>query len=185
MQIRTVRRVVTGHDAKGRATVITDSPCPHIRTSPTRAGVAYTNLWQTDRTPAPIHGSPDPVTDAMKLDPPPDGCNFRFVEFEPESEQLRRTDAGAARAAFAAMGSAEHALTQDGDPRHPFMHRTRSVDFGIVLSGEIYLVLDDQEVLLRAGDVCIQRGTNHAWANRSEEHCLMAFVLIDGDPRPT
>jgi mannose-6-phosphate isomerase-like protein (cupin superfamily) len=184
MQVRSVRRVVTGHDEKGCATVIEDAPCPHIRTSPWRAGVAYTNLWQTDRTPAPIHGVPDPVTEAMNLDPLPDGCNFRFVEFEPESEQLRRTDAQAARAAFATMGGAEHALTQEVNAPHPWMHRTRSVDFGIVISGEIYLILDDQEVLLRAGDVCIQRGTNHAWANRSKENCVMAFVLIDGDPSP-
>ena len=185
MQVRAVRRVVTGLDAKGRATVISDAPCPHVRTSPSRAGVAYTNLWQTDRTPAPIHGAPDPVTAAMKLEPPPDGCNFRFVEFEPESEQLRHSDANAARAAFAAMGGAEHALTQEANAPHPWMHRTRSVDFGIVISGEIHLILDDQEVLLRAGDVCIQRGTNHAWANRSKDNCLMAFVLIDGDTRPT
>jgi mannose-6-phosphate isomerase-like protein (cupin superfamily) len=183
MQVRVVRRVVTGHDARGCATVIADAPCPHIRTSPLRAGVAYTNLWQTDRTPAPIHGPADPVTDAMKLEPPPDGCNFRYVEFEPESEQLRRASAESARAAFATMGGAQHALTQEANAPHPWMHRTKSVDFGIVISGEIYLIVDDREVLLRVGDVCIQRGTNHAWANRSKENCVMAFVLIDGDPR--
>ncbi len=184
MQVRPVRRIVTGHDAKGRATVISDAPCPHIRTSPSRAGVAYTNLWQTDRMPVPIHGSADPVTDAMTLEPLPNGCNLRFVEFEPESAHLRGADPAAARAAFAAMGGAQHALTQEPNARHPWMHRTKSVDYGIVISGEIYLILDDREVLMRAGDVCIQRGTNHAWANRSEKNCVIAFMLIDGDPSP-
>lgn len=185
MNVRPVRRIVTGHDADGRATVVSDAPSPHIRMSPSRPGVAYTNLWQTDRMPVPMHGATDPVTDAINLEPLANGCNLRFVEFEPESTQLRSADPAAARAAFAAMGGAQHALTQQANARHPWMHRTKSVDYGIVISGEIYLILDDQEVLMRTGDVCIQRGTNHAWANRSETNCVMAFVLIDGDPSQT
>lgn len=185
MEVREVRRIVTGHDAAGRATVISDAPCPHVRVSPQRGGVAYTNLWQTDRMPVPIHGSADPVTDAMNLEPPPNGTNLRLVEFEPEGPHLAGATAEAARTAFAAMGGAAHALTQRAEARHPWMHRTKSVDYGIVLSGEIYLVLDDRDVLMRAGDVCVQRGTNYAWSNRSETNCVMAFVLIDGDPSET
>jgi quercetin dioxygenase-like cupin family protein len=60
------------------------------------------------------------------------------------------------------------------------MHRTKTVDYGIVLSGEIYLVVDEGETLLKPGDVVVQRGTNHAWSNRSDEPCRMAFVLVDG-----
>jgi mannose-6-phosphate isomerase-like protein (cupin superfamily) len=183
MEVRPVRRIVTGHDSESRATVISDAPSPHIRTSPQRGGVAYTNLWQTDRMPVPIYGPADPVSPAMNLEPPVNGCNLRFVEFEPETPHLARVDAAGARTAFAAMGGAGHALTQQAGTKHPWMHRTKTVDYGIVISGEIYLVLDDQEVLMRAGDVCIQRGTNHAWSNRSEKNCVMAFVLIDGDPR--
>ena len=74
-----------------------------------------------------------------------------------------------------------HASTADEkDSPHPLMHRTRTVDYRIVLSGEVYLVLDKQETLLKAGDVVVQRGTNHAWSNRSTEPCKMTFVLIDG-----
>lgn len=184
MQVRPVRRIVTGHDSKGRATVVSDANCPHIRTSPQRGGVAYTNLWQTNRMPVPIHGPTDPVTEAMNLEPPPNGSNLRFVEFEPESEALRGADPAAARAAFAAMGGAQHALTHEAnkEARHPWMHRTKSVDYAIVISGEIHLVLDDQDVLMRAGDVCIQRGTNHAWSNRTNETAVVAFVLIDAEP---
>jgi len=181
MPTRPIRRVVTGHDADGKAILISDAHSPHVRTSPYRPGVAFTNLWTTATMPVPVHGSADPVTPAMKLDPPPQGSNFRIVEFAPERSYIGDIDAEQARAAFAAMGGAAHALAEGEKSRHPFMHRTKTVDYGIVLSGEIYLVLDESEVLLRAGDVCIQRGTNHAWSNRSDAPCLVAFVLLDGD----
>jgi quercetin dioxygenase-like cupin family protein len=71
-------------------------------------------------------------------------------------------------------------MHEDENPPHPLMHRTDTVDYGIVLSGEIYLVLDKQETLLKAGDVVVQRGTNHAWSNRSDKPCRMAFILVDG-----
>jgi len=181
MPTRPIRRVVTGHDAEGKAILISDAPAPHVRTSPYRPGVAFTNLWTTAAMPVPVHGPTDPVTPEMKLDPPPQGSNFRIVEFAPERSYIGDIDAEQARAAFAAMGGAAHALAEGEKSRHPFMHRTKTVDYGIVLSGEIYLVLDESEVLLRAGDVCIQRGTNHAWSNRSDAPCLVAFVLLDGD----
>ena len=185
MQIRPVRRIVTGHDAQGRATVISDAPCPHIRTSPARGGVAYTNIWQTSRMPVPIHGATDPVTDAMNLEPPPNGSNLRLSSSSRKGRISPRSTPPARGRRSPSMGGAGHALTQHENAKHPWMHRTKSVDYGIVISGEIYLVLDDREVLMRPGDVCIQRGTNHAWSNRSETNCIMAFVLIDGDPSPT
>ena len=181
MSARPVRRIVTGHDRAGKAIVISDAPVPHVRRSPHRPGVAFTNLWTTARMPAEIHGSTDPVTLEMALEPPPRGTNFRFVEFGPERDYIGSVDPEAARAAFAGMGGAAHALTEGGTKRHPFMHRTKTVDYGIVLEGEIWLVLDDSETLMRAGDVSIQRGTAHAWSNRSDKPCRMAFVLIDGD----
>lgn len=130
--------------------------------------------------PVGIDDSVDPVTEAMGLEPPAGGTNFRIVEFGPEREYLSNVDAANARAAFAALGGAAHTSTAKNAP-HPFMHRTRTVDYAIVLSGEIVLVLDDEEVVMRAGDVCIQRGTNHAWSNRSDRTCVMAFVLIDAN----
>ena len=181
MHVRAIRRIVTGHDSEGRAIVVSDGSSPHVRVSPRRAGVAYTNLWRTDRMPVPIHATPDPVDSSMNLEPAANGTNLRIVEFEPESRHPA-VDPAAARAAFAEMGGAAHALSEGAAPRHPWMHRTKTVDYAIVLSGEIYLVLDDRDVLMRAGDVCIQRGTNHAWSNRAETNCVMAFVLIDGDP---
>ena len=181
MSARPVRRIVTGHDSRGKAIIVADAPSPHLRISPSRPGVAYINLWTIDRAPAPIHGPVDPVTMAMNLEPPTNGNNLRIVEFEPETRHPTASDPARARAAFAAMGGAGHALTQQANARHPWMHRTKTVDYGIVLFGEIYLVLDESETLMHAGDVCIQRGTNHAWSNRSDQNCVMAFVLIDGD----
>jgi quercetin dioxygenase-like cupin family protein len=64
-------------------------------------------------------------------------------------------------------------------PRHPAMHRTRTVDYAIVMAGEIDMLLDDSEIHLKAGDVLVQQGTNHAWVNRGTEPCRIAFVLID------
>jgi quercetin dioxygenase-like cupin family protein len=99
---------------------------------------------------------------------------FRVVEFEPEDPQVMKTLDG--KAAFAEMGASD-AIVEDA--RHPFMHRTNSVDYAVILSGEITMLLDDSDVHLTAGDVVVQRGTNHAWSNRSKGTCLIAFVLVD------
>jgi hypothetical protein len=173
-----VRRVVTGHDALGRSIIVSDDPSPHVRSSAHRPGVVYHNLWSTPAAPAPIDGPADSVTDAMALQPPPNGSNFRLVEFGPESDYP--PNPSAVLAGFAELGAASEAVVAQGHARHPAMHRTRSVDFGIVLEGEIWLLLDEGETLLKPGDVCIQRATNHAWSNRSDRRCVMAFVLLDG-----
>ncbi len=103
---------------------------------------------------------------------------FRVIKFPPEKDWIDNVDAEAAKSSFASIG-AEGASDQD-EPPHPLMHKTETVDYAICLKGEIYLVLDDSEVLMKAGDTCIQRGTNHAWSNRSDEDCHMMFSLVDG-----
>ena len=79
-------------------------------------------------------------------------------------------------------GSSARAAFDRGSPRHPGFHKTSSVDYAIVLSGEIYALMDEGEVLLKAGDVLVQRGTNHAWSNRTDAPACLAFVLIDAEP---
>ena len=172
--LKGIRRIVTGHNAKGQSVIVSDGPSPHVLTLPGRGDFGLTNLWVTDRSPASNDGNADAAARTVVLEPPANGTIFRVVEFPPEK------NAGAfdRDAAFAAMG-ADHAMDPDG-ARHPWMHKTATVDYAIVLSGEIYLVLDDSEVLLKAGDMCVQRGTNHAWSNRSDEYCRICFVLIDG-----
>ncbi len=170
-----IRRVVTGHDSDGKAIVVSDAPATTILARPNRPGVTLTNLWQTDRTPAPIHGPEETVDGPLALAPPAAGSIFRIVEFLPEDPDVLATLDGAA--AFADMDAADAVVE---GARHPFMHRTRTVDYAIVLEGEITMLLDDSEVQVGAGDVLIQRGTNHAWSNRTDAPCRIAFILVDG-----
>ena len=178
MDIRPVRRVVTGHDAQGRAVVAMDEPAASVLNRPSRPGVALTNLWATGDPPT-TGTDRDPVDRPVVLSPPPGGTVFRIVQFDPEDpEALARADG---TAAFADLGAAGNAVASQ---RHPYMHRTDTVDYAVVLQGSITMLLDDEDVELSAGDVVIQNGTNHAWANRGQGPCLIAFVLIDAGGGP-
>jgi mannose-6-phosphate isomerase-like protein (cupin superfamily) len=180
-----VRRIVTGHDAQGRSMVSEDRPAPSVHTNPKRVGYCLTQLWMTDATPAPVGNEADPTTRPLKLEPPKDGTVVRIIEFGPEGEWLQKIDAATTREAWGAMGTQSASTNRSGGAKHPFMHRTQSVDYALVLEGEITLVLDNEEVLMHAGDFLVERGTNHAWANRSGKPCRILFVLIDGrfDPQ--
>lgn len=178
-KIRPVRRIVTGHDAQGRSKVLSDAASPH---SMTLAGVdtfGVTDLWRTTSTPADNTGSADTCEPAITLAPPKSGTVLRLVEFPPDKDYIGRWKRDEA---FASMGtSGAHAIDSSAE-RHEAMHRTASVDYAFVLEGEIWAVLDADEVLMTAGDFLIQRGTNHAWSNRSERPALVGFVLIDAEP---
>ena len=155
-----------------------DGPAANVLHRPSRPGVALTDLWATSGTPA-ARMDGDPVDRPVVLHPPHGGTVFRIIQFDPEDPgALARTDG---TTAFAAMGAAG---TVVAGARHPYMHRTDTVDYAVVLLGSITMLLDEEDVELSAGDVVVQNGTNHAWANRGHAPCLMAFVLIDapGDP---
>jgi quercetin dioxygenase-like cupin family protein len=170
-----IRRVITGHDKDGKAIVVMDSDAPNVRHRPA-ASVISTLLWVTDEGPADISGSADRAAREVAVAPPPKGSILRIVDFLPVSDVGKRDNAQMLRE----MGIKEGGKT----PRHPFTHRSKSVDYALVLSGEIDMLLDDSEVHLKAGDVLIQQGTNHAWVNNSQEPCRIAFVLIDADAPP-
>ena len=172
-----IRRVVTGYDDDGKAICISDSNATNILKRDSRPGVTLTNFWQCETTPAEFKGAEETVDGPFILHPPKGGSVFRMVEFEPEDPEVMKTLDG--KDAFGSMGAAD-AIVEDA--RHPFMHRTNSVDYAIIVSGEITMLLDDSEVHLKAGDVVVQRGTNHAWSNQGTETCLIAFVLVDGVP---
>ena len=178
MDIRPVRRVVTGHDAQGRAVVVMDGLAGSVLYRPSRPNVALTDLWATSDAPTTrVDG--DPVDRPVTLPPPPGGTVFRVVQFDPEDpEALAGADG---TAAFSDLGAARNVVAS---ARHPYMHRTDTVDYALVLQGSITMLLDEEDVELSAGDVVIQNGTSHAWANRGHAPCLIAFVLIDasGDP---
>jgi mannose-6-phosphate isomerase-like protein (cupin superfamily) len=174
-----IRRVVTGHDPNGKAIVAMDGPPPVVVRSPLQEGLAFTEIWNTSSTPAPVDNGADPTVGRNVLTAPPKGGTIiRIVDMPPEGPGGPTVNAEQARALLASVGL-DHPAPR-GKARHPFMHRTQTVDYGVVLSGEIHLVLDDEEVHLKAGDVVVQRGTIHAWSNRGETVCRMLFVLIDG-----
>lgn len=172
-----VRRIVTGHDAGGKAVVVSDGDAPNVVRPANRPGVEINNLWVLDGAPARVHGPEEATDREIGLLPPENGSVFRVIKFPPEGDWIGDVDPEAARRSFASIG-AESAVAERAP--HPLMHRTETVDYAVCLSGEIHLVLDDSEVLMKAGDTCVQRGTNHAWSNRTESDCYMMFVLVDG-----
>lgn len=153
------RRVVTGHTPEGVSVVLSDGPVPVSRAIPAD-GVYFHEIWNTEDAPTVVRAvEPDePTQRTLAVPPPPRGTKIRINEFLPGHLDERGLQSP--------------------------VHRTASVDYGIVLSGEITLVLDDSEVTLRAGDVVVQRGTDHAWANRGPVPAQVAFILVDGELDP-
>jgi mannose-6-phosphate isomerase-like protein (cupin superfamily) len=171
-----IRRVVTGDDPKGNSRIVEDAPATSVRNVAARPGYRAVNVWRTEQAPAKIT-APDTTSNHQGILPPRNGTILRIIDFPPEpqdaSELKRQIDS-----TFG--GIYKDALHDHRPGKHPGMHRTETVDYAIVLEGEIWAVMDEGETLLRAGDVLIQRGTNHAWANRSQETARIAFVLMDG-----
>jgi len=164
--MKPVRRIVTGH-RDGKAVVLFDSAAPNQKLRQA-SGLVSTLVWVTDETPADISGGTDRSLREIGVPPPPSGTIFRVVDFPPEIAARSREEI------LKEMGVSDH-----GGARHAAMHRTKSVDYAIVIEGEIDMLLDDSEVHLKTGDVLVQQGTNHAWVNRGTEPCRVAFVLID------
>jgi hypothetical protein len=173
---RSMRRVITGHNAQGKSVILSDAPSPHVLELEAMPGLALINLWVTDRSPASNAGPADAAARPVVLEPPARGTIFRVVDFPPDQGMAGKVDRGKA---FAAMG-AGHAMDQSA-ARHPGMHKTDTVDYALVLDGEIWAVMDEGETLLKAGDCLIQRGTNHAWSNRTGTPCRVAFILVNAD----
>jgi hypothetical protein len=171
-----IRRVVTGDDVKGNSRIIEDAPASSVRNVPARPGYRAVNVWRTGETPAKITAA-DATAKHEGILPPRHGTILRIIDFPPEP----RDEADLRRQLDATFGGIYKDAAHDRRAgKHPGMHRTETVDYAIVLEGEIWAVMDEGETLLRAGDVLIQRGTNHAWANRSDRTARIAFVLIDG-----
>jgi len=182
-QLPAIRRVITGHDANGKAVVTANTPVPTVVEIEAIPGTVFHEIWQTLATPAPIGNGADPTLGALVLPPPKHGTRIRFVDIPPDTQEFLERGAARMQAAFTQIGDAK-ASTVDQHSPHPLMHRTESVDYGVVIAGEVVLILDDSEVALKTGDVVIQRGTNHAWANRTSEMCRMLFILVDGQYEP-
>jgi naringenin degradation protein FdeH len=170
---RALRRIITGNNERGRSVVAAEL-------APRELGTFY-EMWATDGAPAPYGTEDEVAARRVKLEPPQNGTIFRFFRVDPRDETMamEELEARAARG-FEAIGAAH---CRPNTERDPMMHETRTVDYIILLEGEVTLVLDEAEVDLKPLDVVIQRGTNHAWINRGKTPALLAAILIDAEAR--
>jgi uncharacterized cupin superfamily protein len=175
--IRPIRRIVVRDNAEGsQSGALCDGPSPDVRLDPARPGFAATRLWVTDRTPAIVQN--ETLGKPHTLEPPQAGSLCRYLQIPPDDVWKGKVGAKEVQAYFAAMGS-PGASTYSSSAPHPYMQKTRSLDFALILEGEVTLVLDLEEVNLSAGDTVVLRGSNHAWSNRSGEPCLIAMSMHD------
>jgi mannose-6-phosphate isomerase-like protein (cupin superfamily) len=167
-----IRRVVTGLDANNKAVVMFDSRMP-LQTGP--YGLNSTNLWVTNSYPLGFSFKDDTSAIPVGVSPLDHGTKFRVVEFPPlDAATEAKMEPGFLMKAVGPVAPAR------GLPvTHPLMHRTRSVDYAVVLSGEIDMMLDDTVVHLKPGDTIVQQATNHAWVNHGTGTCRILFVLMD------
>ena len=171
-----VRRVLTGHDAQGRSTFIADGEAANVKEMASMPGLALTDLWETVGAPASNAHDKDAAARPVRLEPPKNGTLLRLVEVPPDSAWRGSADG---RAAVKSIGAGQAQDRASGDP---MMHRTSTVDYIIVLKGEIHAIMETGEKLLRAGDILVQRGTNHSWSVRGNEPCIIAAVLVNAKP---
>jgi len=171
-----IRRIVTGLDQHGRSCIVADGPSPAVRLVAERPGYRVTNLWRTVGSPADIN-APDSILDHQGVAPPDRGTVIRIIDIPPEATDPAERKRQAAATFGKLFADADHRLE---DKRHPGMHITESVDYAVILEGELTAVLDTAETVMRTGDVLVQRGTNHAWANRSGKMARVLFVLVAG-----
>ncbi|MEP7730585.1 cupin domain-containing protein [Marinomonas primoryensis] len=180
MSFPNIYRVVTGHDENGNAIILEKGPLNTVMDLEAVPGTKFHEVWNTSDTPAPItNAQTDPTLGPVVLPPMKAGTRIRFVDIPPDTEEFLTQGEGKMKDMFSKVGD-EDASTVKEDSPHPLMHRTESVDYGIVIEGELTLIVDNGEAILKPGSVVIQRGTNHAWANRSGKMCRILFILIGG-----
>jgi hypothetical protein len=165
---RKLRRIITGNNEEGKSIVTYDG------------APMFGMNWVTNNSPADNKHKNDAAMQKVGLEPPINGSKFGYFLLNPEdpsksAEELEKEYA----AGFASM-DASHCRPDTS--RHPGMHKTKTVDYIILLEGEVTLLLDEDEVELKPFDVVIQRGTNHAWINKGTKPALLATILIDAEP---
>lgn len=180
MSFPDIHRVVTGHDEHGNAIIVEDGPLKTVKDIEAIPGTRFHEVWSTDGSPAFISRlQNDPTIGPVVLPPLKNGTRIRFVDIPPDTEEFLAHGKDNMKDAFSNIGDEGASTVKDNSP-HPLMHRTESVDYGIVIEGEMTLIVDKGEALLKPGSVVVQNGTNHAWANRSGKMCRMLFILVDG-----
>ena len=171
-----MRRIVTGHNDNGKSIVTIDGP--PARSIGEDVGGLF-ELWNTDGNAIITTDVIDRADDEIILSPPSGGTKFRYFQINPLPEGVPEDMLQEIAAdAFEKVGAAHHRVDTS---KHPAMHKTETVDYNILLKGDVTLILDEEEVDLKPFDVVVQRGTNHAWVNNGNEPALLIAVLIDSD----
>jgi len=168
-----VRRIVTGVNEAGRSYIVSDTVLPTADVAP--GAPIRVGLWTTESAPAANNGK-DPAPDGVILRTPPahrGGSVIRITDIAPDARHAYSREDLERRGCK---------TTPERSARHPGFHATDTIDYAICLEGEVWAVLDDDETLMRPGDVLIQRGTYHAWSNRTDRIARMLFILIDAEP---
>lgn len=164
---------------------MSDGPAQNLVSNPSDPERGHINFWRTDAVPASNAGNDDPAAGAgFALLPPKGGTQFRFFQIAPEKNEagLSREERDARMAGMFEAAGAGHARQAMG--RHPSMHKTDTVDYIVLLKGEVTALMDIGEVTMQPFDVLIQRGTRHGWVNRGDEPALLVAVLVDAEPLP-
>ncbi len=171
-----LRRIITGHNEDGKSIITIDGP--PARTLGEDVGGLF-EIWNTDGNLIDTLDDKDRADIDVVLSPPKSGTKFRYFSIRPTPEgiPLEKLEEATARA-FELMGAAHERVDTS---RHPAMHKTKTIDYIILLKGDVTLLLDEDEVRLKPFDVVVQRGTNHAWVNNGDEPALLIAVLIDSE----
>ena len=169
-----MRRIVTGHNENGKSIVTIDGP--PARSIGEDVGGLF-ELWNTDGNEVISTDVIDRADDEIILSPPRGGTKFRYFQINPLPEGVPEDMLQEIAAdAFEKVGAAHHRVDTS---KHPAMHKTETVDYIILLKGDVTLILDEEEVDIKPFDFVVQRGTNHAWVNNLTEPALLIAVLID------
>ena len=171
-----MRRVITGHDNDGKSIVVLDGP-PACSIGEDVGGLF--ELWNTDGNPINTKDRIDRADSEIILSPPINGSKFRYFQINPTPEGvLMDVMQDMAAEAFKKIGASHHRVDTS---KHPAMHKTDTIDYIILLKGDVTLILDQEEVDIKPHDVVVQRGTNHAWVNNGNEPALLIAILIDSE----
>lgn len=172
-----IRRIVTGHDAQGNAVFVSDADAPRAVAFKNIPGHAFAQVWATGANATVPYQGADPTSSRDAVVPDAGGTSLLVVTFPPDAVMASPTLDHAA--AGAELAAALPGLIERFEPDCPGMHTTDSIDYAIVVDGEVWLELDNgTEKRVHAGDIVVQNGTRHAWRNKTSKPATVAFILI-------
>jgi hypothetical protein len=175
--VKPARRIVTIDKREGEGVLVGDTAAPDIRLDPARPGYAAHRLWVANTyPPAMVY---ETLHQPHTIEPPANGSVCRVIDYPPDATWKGKVGEAEVKAFFKAMGS-PGASTYSASAPHPYMQKTRTVDFVCILEGEITLVLDTEEVAMKQGEIAVLRGANHAWSNRSAKPARISVCTHDG-----